>query len=98
MSPVAIPIFKVSFGFPPHPVLTEYSKTIRVDVCRLYGRDFLGNNGPLFACRQQHGLRLGNNNLARAAALLAADASFTKSGATARRTLLGLGNWQSEYF
>jgi hypothetical protein len=48
----------------------------------------------LFSGRQQNGLRLGDNDLPRTAAPLAADAFFTKSGATARRTLLGLGNWQ----
>ena len=47
-----------------------------------------------FAGGQQNRPRLGDNNLPGTAASLAADTLFTKSGAAARRTLLGLGNWQ----
>jgi hypothetical protein len=52
------------------------------------------NTKGLLTGIQQEGLGLGNNDLPRTAAPLAADAFFSKSGATARRTLLGLGNWQ----
>jgi hypothetical protein len=52
----------------------------------------------LFVEGQQNGLRLGDNNLPSAAASLAADTFFTESRATARRTLLGLGNWQVNFW
>jgi len=56
------------------------------------------HDGRFIADDQQHGFRLGDNNLPRTATSLAADAFFTKSGATARRTLLGLGNWQVSFW
>ena len=52
----------------------------------------------LLAAHHQRPLRLGDNNLPRTAAPLAADAFFAKSCATTHGTLLGLGNWQASIF